>query len=153
MFILLEWFVGWEVIGHIAVACFVGCCFHWNTSVGKPEKTNIHQLCANTGCRQEDWSKVMANKNVLLQMSLMSFSLHHPAVCCISFSSYKNGLWDGRWMAVKLLFLGCCFRDLLKITCCILVSFSSNFSSMHFIRLYVVRQCSSSDIATGWKNS
>ena len=47
----------------------------------------------------------------------------------------------------------CCFQVLFKMTHNILVQFSSTFFSRHFIKVQVVQQQSSSDMAIAWKNS
>ena len=36
---------------------------HGHTSVGRPAKTYIHQLCADTGCHLEDLPREMANRD------------------------------------------------------------------------------------------
>ena len=58
----------------------------------------------------------------------------------------------GRWPH-NCYFLECCFQDLFKAACSILVQTPSSFFSMHFIIIHVVHLFSSIDITTVWKKS
>ena len=50
-------------------------------------------------------------------------------------------------------FVGCCFQDLFKIDCNILLLFPFNFFSVHFVSFSMIHLYSGIDIAIAWKKS
>ena len=62
----------------------------------------------------------------------------------MSCSSYQDGLWDGRQVAIQ---------DLFKAVRSILVSFTPSLFSKCFVRSQMVQPYNSTDTATSWKNS
>ena len=64
--------------------------------------------------------------------------------------------WLWRWEVSShtySCFVGFCFEDFFKISCCILVSFSSSFFSVHFVSVHVVQPYRSINTASVWKKS
>ena len=66
------------------------------------------------------------------------FVLIFPAESHISCSSYLDGFWDGRWVAVQLLFGGMLLPGFVDIARSILVQFPSYF----FLHMLSQRSCS-----------
>ena len=74
-----------------------------------------------------------------------------PYFSCMSGSFYWDGSWNGRWVNIQLLFVGCCSLDLFKTVRSILVQFSFSVFSIRFVRVYVMHPYSSINTATTWK--
>ena len=73
-----------------------------------------------------------------------------PAVVSMSCSSHLVALWDGRQVAVQMLFCGDpASRIYSKLHVAFLCSFHLVFFSMHFVRVQVVQSDSSIDMASG----
>ena len=57
-----------------------------------------------------------------------------------------------RWGAGGHTAVGCCFHDLFRTACSILVQLPSNLFSRRFVRVQVVQPYNRTDITTAWKN-
>ena len=73
---------------------------------------------------------------------LVPASLAVPSVACEM---------RGKWL-YNYCFVECCFQDLLKIACNILVLFSSIFFFKCLVKVQVVQPLNSTDMATPWQN-
>ena len=81
------------------------------------------------------------------------FVLSSPAVPPMSCSSYVNGHWDGRKVAVQLLFCQVLLSGFFKTAHSILRQFPSGFFSVHFASILVVHPYNSLDSATACKKN
>ena len=57
---------------------------------------------------------------------------------------------EGKW-PYHCCFMGCCFQDLFRIACSILVQFLSSFFSIHFVGINVMHPYRRIDMTTVWK--
>ena len=76
------------------------------------------------------------------------FIFASPAVSCTSYLSYLGSFWDGKQVAIQLLFCG-----VLLQAPSIFVSLQSSFFSMRFVGAHMVHPYSSIDTATARKKS
>ena len=102
----------------------------------------------NTGmsmCRSP-WKKI-AYKSVCPSFLTL------PTMSIMSCSSYLDVCEMGANSLYSCCYVECCFQDLFKTACSILVLFPSSFHSMHFVRVQLVHPCSCTDTTTAWKKS
>ena len=79
-----------------------------------------------------------------------AFDFASPAVTCMCYLTYLNGMWDGRSVSVQLLFCGVLHPGFVQEHITFLDSFYKAFS-LCFASFYMMQPYCSIDISTAWK--